>query len=358
MVAQRLKIPQREQARYGLLASARTDQMAGFDWSEGVLVCDDPCTDSYFIAPMCDKFLKWDSTAPAIPEDPVDPLAITFFIDPTISNAAAAIWTFEGAATTAPAPAVGASIDVTFTEPGMYYVEVLIPEDTSPARRQIWPVQIGALTCGTCREVEPVMLFTELVANGPFSLDELRDGVREALEATASGALERAAWAGSAISTPSLIETGLPVIAAAALSPVMALAGVEEALGAAQGTIHMSGGVANLLIAARLLEKDNGSLWTAVGGHQVVVGTGYDTRRGPSSYTLPDGTSATTHSTVSGDVQWMVAHSGGVWAWRGDVNVTEFFDQRLNRVTARAEQNAVVAWRGCNQVGAVVDLGA
>ena len=208
------------------------------------------------------------------------------------------------------------------------------------------------------------MLFNEVCSKGPnFPLDRMHESVKEALEAGASGGLERAAWSGYGVNSPMLIEDGLPIVNNAgtaglqAISPAAALAGIEEYLGAAEGTIHMSIRAANLLMRDQLLVKDDDRLWTAVGGHMVIAGTGYDTHQGPSPYTLPDGSTDTTDSKVVGDFGWMVGHSGPVWVWRGPLETVEFIDTRTNIATVRAEQLAMVIWKGCRQVGGLMDLG-
>jgi hypothetical protein len=357
MAQQKLKIPPRERARYSLLDSARKEGLGGVDWSKGgLVVCDDPCTDAFFFAPYCDKFIQWADLGTATKPQ------VDMQFTATGPGAATAIWDFGDES---PPPTAGAVVTHRYNQPGRYYVSCLIAATGGADERfQIWPIDVGDEECGDCRQIDPISLFSEVFSVGPFNLDEMIAAAKESLEATASAALERAAWTGYGLHSPSLVEAGLPIINNAGtgglqtLSVAAAMAGLEEQLASAEGTIHMSIRAANLLWRDHLLVKDNDRLYTAIGGHLVIAGTGYDTHQGPANYVRPDGKVDNTDSLVVGDFGWMVAHSGPVWVWRdGKVEIIENFDTKLNRMTVRAQQSAAVVWRGCRQVAALADLG-
>lgn len=125
---------------------------------------------------------------------------------------------------------------------------------------------------------------------------------------------------------------------AGALSPVAAVAAMEEALGdlvACGGVLHIPFGLAAFLIDHRLLVLDNGVYYTPT-GFQVIIGHGYP------------GTGPGNAAAAAGET-WMFA-TGPIVLARSNVImvpdevVAESVDRNINNITVRAERFYSVGW--------------
>ncbi len=160
-----------------------------------------------------------------------------------------------------------------------------------------------------------------------------------ALNALEAAIVEREFATGRAMpSNPYLADANVDILVASPLSPVEAMAQLENAIAATgkMGMIHVDPGTATALAAATALDKEGAYLRAKATGTPIVVGYGY-------LGVAPDG-----EGVPASTAGWAWA-TGPVQIRRSEVallpgSIAEALDRMDNTVTYRAERHYLVDW--------------
>jgi hypothetical protein len=181
-----------------------------------------------------------------------------------------------------------------------------------------------------------------------FSLAGDPDGfarrAEQVMDAVISFGVERALSQGLPMSfNPFLADANVQVLAAAAaVTPAVGMAYLEEAIGATgrMGMIHLTPPV-----SSSFFDTDVPSPLTTALGTPVAVGGGY-------AGATPSGQSA-----AAAGQSWVYA-TGPVRAWvteESTLNIKDVLDRAVNDVTFRAERYALVEWDTALQAAVLID---
>lgn len=224
------------------------------------------------------------------------------------------------------------------------------PEDTP----SLWePCSDGTFRVKAEGSERPQALFDPFVAYLPVTCStlgwadgELSDMAEAALNATLSFAVEDALAEGGPSQTNPYLGDGNLTVLGGTESPEVALAYLEEAIGATgrRGMIHATPAVVAALQPFPVSDVQASTLITS-NGTPVVSGGGY-------IGAVPDGEAA-----LGATESWMFA-TGPVEVRLGPFSIPDLrtaLDREINEVTFRAERPFLVTWDTVLQAGVLVD---
>lgn len=180
------------------------------------------------------------------------------------------------------------------------------------------------------------------------SLEYAEERAEQHLIAREQARVEQAIWTGDLGNTPTL--RGATVLGSGAVSIRAGIAALEAAIATEYGSlgvIHMTRETALLAIAASVLRRDGGRLFTEL-GTPVVAGAGYDGSG-------PDGTPA------SPGESWAYV-TPAIFGYRGEVFTSsgrpgDLLDRSTNDLYAVAERTYVIGWEECGVSAVLLTIG-